>query len=264
MKQLRLLRNNALFHRSRVLPGLILFGMVLVTGCTSEAVAVAASSAEPPGTTSPSPPPTEQRAVRYLLTTVPVDEVAPRRLAKLPDMLAGSGSGSGSERARIIRHNLGVIKSAPGWGNIAGSEVSPNQKWFLLYFGDGEYAIASAESLAKSFEDVAKPPILPDGFDDATAIGWMILDDDHLIGQADLPSLDPGVGMTLSEKDSLPPRDTLIYIYTLSSGTTTRAEVDGVLTSPFNIYEGPEGRLLISDFHDLEVFGVKIIPIPKP
>ena len=134
----------------------------------------------------------------------------------------------------------------------------------MLYFGDGEYAIASAESLAKSFEDFAKPPILPDGFDDATAIGWMILDDDHLIGQADLPSLDPGVGMTLSEKDSLPPRDTLIYIYTLSSGTTTRAEVDGVLTGPFNIYEGPEGRLLISDFHDLETFGVKIIPIPKP
>ncbi|WP_152984647.1 hypothetical protein [Stenotrophomonas terrae] len=48
MKQLHLLRTNALFHSSRVLLCLILFGAVLVTGCTSEAVAVAASSAEPP------------------------------------------------------------------------------------------------------------------------------------------------------------------------------------------------------------------------
>lgn len=48
MKQLRLLRKNALFHSSRVLLCLILFAAVLVTGCTSEAVAVAASSAEAP------------------------------------------------------------------------------------------------------------------------------------------------------------------------------------------------------------------------
>lgn len=258
MKQLRLLRNNALFHSSRVLLCLILFGAVLVTGCTSEAVAVAASPAESPLTTSP--PPTEQRAVRYLLTTVPVDEVAPRRLAKLPDMLAGSGS----ERARIIRHNLGVIRSASLLGRISGAEVSPDQKWVLVSIGEMGYAIASAESLAKSFEDIAKPPRIPDGFDDATAIGWMILDDDHLIGQADLPSLDPGVGMTLSEKDSLPPRDTLIYIYTISSGTTMRADIDGILPRPLNIFRDAEGRLLILDSSYDEWSGAKIIQIPEP
>ena len=261
MKQLRLLRNSAtFFHRSRVLPGLILFGMVLATGCTSEAVAVAASSAEPPPTTSP--PPTEQRAVRYLLTTVPVEEASPRRLGRLLDMLVGSGSGS--ERARIIRHNLSVIRSAPLWDKISGSEVSPDQKWVLLSIGEGGYAIASTESLAKSFEDIAKPPKRPDGFDDATAFDWTILDDDHLIGQADLPSLDPGVGMTLSEKDSLPPRDTLIYIYTISSGTTTRAEIDGTLPRPLNISEGAEGRLLILDSSYVTWSGAKIIQIPEP
>ena len=264
MKQLRLLRNTALFHSSRVLPCLILFGAVLVTGCASEAVAVAASSAEPPGTTSPSRPPTEQRAVRYLLTTVPVDEASPRRLGRLLDMLVGSGSGSGSERARIIRHNLGVIRSAPGWDKISGSEVSPDQKWVLLDIGEAGYAIASAESLAKSFEDIPRPPRIPDGFDDATAIGWMVFDDDHLIGQADLPSLDPGVGMTLSEKDSLPPRDTLIYIYTVSSGTTTRAEIDGTLPRPFDIIEGPGGRIVIANNFNLELLGAKIIQIPEP
>ena len=263
MKQLRLLRNNAtFFHSSRVLPCLILLGAVLVSGCTSEAVAVAAPPAEPPLTTSPSP--TEQRAVRYLLTTVPVDEASPRRLGKLPDMLAGSGSGSGSERARIIRHNLGVIRSAPLWGKIAGSEVSPDQKWVLLSIGEGGYSIASAESLAKSFEDIAKPPRFPGGFDDATAFDWMILDDDHLIGQASLPSLDPGVGMTLSEKDSLPPRDTLVYIYTLSSGTTTRAEIDGTLPRPFSIYRDAEGRLLVMDSSYVKRSGAKIIQIPEP
>ena len=260
MKQLRLLRNNALFHRSHVLPGLMLFGMVLVTGCTSEAVAVAASSAEPPGTTSPSRSPTEQRAVRYLLTTVPVDEASPRRLRELPDMLIGSGA----ERARIIRHNLDVIRSASPRGRISGSEVSPDQKWVLLSIGEGGYAIASTESLAKSFEDIAKPPKRPDGFDDATAFDWTILDDDHLIGQADLPSLDPGVGRTLSEKDSLPSRDTLIYIYTISSGTSTRAEIAGTLPRALNISEGDEGRLLILDSSYVTWSGAKIIQIPEP
>ena len=264
MSQLRLLRNNALFHGRRVLPGLILFGMVLVTGCTSEAVAVAASSAEPPITTSPSRPPTEQRAVRYLLTTVPVDEASPRRLGRLLDMLVGSGSGSGPERARIIRHNLDVIRSASPSGRISDAKVSPDRKWALPYIGEAGYAIASAESLAKSFEDIARPPRFPDGFDDATAIGWMVFDDDHLIGQADLPSLDPGEGMTLSEKDSLPPRDTLIYIYTVSSGTTTRAEIDGTLPRPFDIIEGPGGRIVIANNFNLELLGAKIIQIPEP
>ncbi len=258
MSQLCLLRNRAIFHRNRVVRCLILFGTVLVSGCTSEAVAV--SSAEPARTRSSSPSPTEQRVVRYLLTTVPVDEASPRQVGELPDMLVGSGP----ERARIIRHNLDVIRSASPSGRISDADVSPNRKWALVSIGEAGYAIASAESLAKSFEDIARPPRLPDGFDDATAIDWMILDDNHLIGQADLPSLDPGVGMTLSEKDSLPPRDTLIYIYTLSSETTTHAEIDGTLPRPFHIYEGPEGRILISDFHDLEVFGVKIIRIPEP
>ncbi|WP_313495540.1 hypothetical protein [Stenotrophomonas sp.] len=248
MKQLCLLRNNALPHSSRVLSCLILFAAVFTTGCTSEAVAVAASTAAPP-------PPAEQRAVRYLLTTVPVHEAAQRQLGKLPIMLVGSGS----ESARIIDQNRDVIRSAPLGGTIFSFAVSPDQKWALLYFGDAEYAIASTES----FEDVARPPIQPVGFEDATGILWFILDDDHLIGQADLPSLDPGEGMTLSEKDSLPPRDTLVYIYTLSSGATTRVEIDGTLPRPFNIYEGSEGRILISDFSDLEEFGAKIIKIPE-
>ncbi|KRG64151.1 hypothetical protein ABB27_16805 [Stenotrophomonas terrae] len=258
MKQLRLLRENALFHSSRVLLCLILFAAVLVTGCTSEAVAVAASPAESPLATSPSP--TDQRAVRYRLTGVPVDEVAPRRLGELPVMLVGSGP----ERERIIKHNLGVIRSGSPSGRISDAKVSPGRKWALVDIGEAGYAIASAESLAKAFENVAKPPRFPDGFDDATVIYWVIYDDDHLIGQADLPSLDPGVGMTLSEKDSLPPRDTLIYIYTLSSRTTTRAEIDGTLPRPFRISENPEGRLLILSFDDLEEFGAKIILIPEP
>ena len=185
-----------------------------------------------------------------------VGEAPSRAVDKFPFMLVGSGS----EGARIIDQNRQTIRSAPVGGTIFSFRISKNKKWVLIHCGDAGYAIASAET----FEDIARPPIRPDGFEDATWFRWLILDDDHLIGQADLPSLDPGVGMTLSEKDSLPPRDTLIYIYTLSSGTTTRAEVDGVLTRPFNIYEGPEGRVLISDFHDLETFGVKIIQIPEP
>lgn len=258
MKQLRLSRNSAtFFHSSRVLLCLILFGAGLVSGCTSEAVAVAVPSAESALATSPSP--TDQRAVRYRLTGVPVDEVAPRRLRDLPVWLDESGP----ERAQIIRHNLDVIRSASPSGRISDAKVSPDRKWALLSIGEAGYAIASAEYLAKSFEDIDTPPRDPDGFDDATAIYWVILDDDHLIGQADLPSLDPG-GMTLSEKDSLPPRDTLVYIYTLSTGKTARAEIDGTLPRPFRISEDPEGRLRILSFDDLEEFGAKIIQITEP
>ncbi|WP_313495547.1 hypothetical protein [Stenotrophomonas sp.] len=258
MKQLRLSRNSAtFFHSSRVLLCLILFGAGLVSGCTSEAVAVAVPSAESALATSPSP--TDQRAVRYRLTDVSVDEVAPRRLRDLPVWLDESGP----ERAQIIRHNLDVIRSASPSGRISDAKVSPDRKWALLSIGEAGYAIASAEYLAKSFEDIDTPPRDPDGFDDATAIYWVILDDDHLIGQADLPSLDPG-GMTLSEKDSLPPRDTLVYIYTLSTGKTARAEIDGTLPRPLRISEDPEGRLRILSFDDLEEFGAKIIQITEP
>ena len=156
-----------------------------------------------------------------------------------------------------------MIRTASQSGRISDAKVSPDRKWALLSIGEAGYAIASAEYLAKSFEDIDTPPRDPDGFDDATAIYWVILDDDHLIGQADLPSLDPG-GMTLSEKDSLPPRDTLVYIYTLSTGKTARAEIDGTLPRPFRISEGPEGRLRILSFDDLEEFGAKIIQITEP
>ena len=186
MRQLRLLRTNALFHSSRVLLCLILFGAGLVTGCTSEAVAVAASPAESALATSPSL--TDQRAVRYRLTGVPVDEVAPRRLRDLPVWLDESGP----ERAQIIRHNLGVIRTASQSGRISDAKVSPDRKWALLSIGEAGYAIASAESFANSFEDIVRPPRFPDGFDDAPAIDWIILDNDHLIGQVGLPSLDPG------------------------------------------------------------------------
>ncbi|WP_313173026.1 hypothetical protein [Stenotrophomonas sp.] len=260
MKQLRLSRNSAtFFHSSRVLLCLILFGAVLVSGCTSEAVAVAVSSPEEKPATLSSIASPDQRAVRYRLTGVPVDEVAPRRLRDLPVWLDESGP----ERAQIIRHNLGVIRTASQSGRISDAKVSPDRKWALLSIGEAGYAIASAEYLAKSFEDIDTPPRDPDGFDDATAIYWVILDDDHLIGQADLPSLDPG-GMTLSEKDSLPPRDTLVYIYTLSTGKTARAEIDGTLPRPFRISEDPEGRLRILSFDDLQGFGAKIIQITEP
>ena len=254
MSQLCPLRNRAIFHRNRVVRCLILFGMVLVSGCTSEAVAVSSTEEKP--ITLSSIVSSDQRVVCYMLTPIPVSEVPSRPLGKFPFMLVGSGS----ESARIIDQNRKTIRSAPAGGTIFSFKVSPNRKWVLIYFGEGEYAVASAES----FEDIARPPERPDGFEDATGFSWFILDDDHLIGQADLPSLDPGVGMTLSEKDSLPPRDTLIYIYTISSGTTTRAEIDGTLPRPLNIYENSEGRLFVVNFYDLEKFGAKIIQIPEP
>lgn len=255
MTQLCVLNNNAIFHINRALRCLALLGVVFVSACTSESVAVAASPPEAIYTTSSSPAQSEQRTVRYQLTPAPLNETSPRQRGAPPFRLLAPFS----ERARIVDMDGNEIRRATDGGSIGRLDMSPNQQWALLYFGSAKYSVASTESL----EDIVRPPIRPDGFDDATGFSWFILDDDHLIGQADLPSLETE-GLTASEKESLPPRDTLIYVYTISSGTMTPVEIDDTLPRPFHITEASEGYVTLLPFFDLGKLGAKILRIPGP
>ena len=124
MNQLRLLRNNAILHRIRVLRCLILLGTVFVSGCTSEAVAVAASSMEEKPARLAS---SDQRVARYMLTPIPVSEAPSRPLGRFPFMLVGSGS----ESARIIDQNRKTIRSAPAGGGFLVSKLVQIGSGFL-------------------------------------------------------------------------------------------------------------------------------------
>ncbi len=125
MSQLCPLRNRAIFHRNRVVRCLILFGMVLVSGCTSEAVAVSSTEEKP--ITLSSIVSSDQRVVCYMLTPIPVSGVPSRPLGKFPFMLVGSGS----ESARIIDQNRKTIRSAPAGGEFLVSKLVQIGSGFL-------------------------------------------------------------------------------------------------------------------------------------
>ncbi|KLI97867.1 hypothetical protein WQ56_16370 [Luteimonas sp. FCS-9] len=100
----------------------------------------------------------------------------------------------------------------------------------------------------------------PDEPEDATSFSWLILDDDRLIGYADLPSLEPKEGLTASEADGLPPRGTLVYIYAISTGAMSPVEIDNSVPQPFGISTDSHGKLMISPLLGLDMLEMKIIP----
>lgn len=253
MTQFRVLNSTAIFSINHALRCLALFGAVLISACTSGTAAVAVSSPGATYVTLSSPDRPARHKFRYRLVPAPHHEI-PFLQKKLPFRLLAPFS----ERARIVDMDGNEIRRSINGGSIGGLKMSPNQQWVLLYFGGAKYAVASAATL----EDIVRPPIQPDGFEDATGFSWLILDDDHLIGQADLPSLDTK-GLTASEKESLPPRDTLIYVFTISSGTMTPVGIDESLPRPFHITEAFEGYVTLLPFFDLGELGAKILRIPE-
>ena len=247
--------SQRIFFVSRILTSIALLGLMFLSGCAFGADSVATQSSEIARTSMPSPTGSDQPAFRYRLTPAPLHETTPRQRESPPFRLLASGS----ERARIVDGDGDVIRSASPRGTIFSFQMSSNQQWLLLYFGGGKYSVASSESL----EDVVRPPIRPDGFDDATGFTWIILDDDHLIGQADLPSLETE-GLTASEKESLPPRDTLIYIYTIASGTMTPVEIDEALPRLFHITGVFDGHISLLPFFSNDQIGAKTVQASNP
>lgn len=231
----------------KLLRGLTLVIVFLVSACTSEMTAARFAPAQQ-----------ENHSVRYRLVAVPVDESPPQMQTREPSPLRLLAANS--LRARIVDNDGNEIRRAPVGRSISEMKVSPNRQWVLLYFGDAEYAVVSVDGL----KDIARPPIQPDAPADATGLGWLILDDDRLIGYAALPSLEPMEGLTASEADGLPPRGTLVYIYTIASGAMTPVEIDDSVPQPFGISTDSYGKLVIQPHSGPEVFGIKVLQVPEP
>lgn len=230
----------------KLLHGLTLVAALFVSACTSELTAAGSA---------PAPP--EKQVVRYRLIAVPLEEASPPTQKREPPPLQLRGRGS---MGRIVDANGNIVMSAVPGKSIYGLSLTPDQKKALIYFGDAENSVVSVDRL----KTIAKPPTRPDAPDDATGFSWFILDDDHLIGQADLPSLEPTEGLTASEADGLPPRGTLVYIYTITTDAMTPVEIDDSVPRPFGISTDSYGNLVISPLLGLDLLGMKVLQIPEP
>ena len=231
----------------KLLHNLTLVVALLVSACTSELA-----------TAGPAPTPPEAQVVRYRLLAVPLAEPLPHPPKREPSPLRLLAPNS--SQARIVDKGGNEIRRAPKGRSIAEMKVSPKRQWVLLYFGDAEYTVASVDSL----KDIAKPPMQPAAAADATGFRWLPLDDDRLIGYAQLPSLKPTKGLTASEADGLPPRGTLVYIYTIATGAMSPVEIDASVPQPFSISDDSYGNLAIEPHSGLAAFGLKILQIPQP
>ncbi|WP_448136527.1 hypothetical protein [Stenotrophomonas rhizophila] len=228
----------------KLLHNLTLVAALLVSACTSELA-----------TAGPAPTPPETQVVRYRLVAVPlVEPPHPPKREPPPLRLVAPNS----SRAHIVDKGGNEIRRAPKGRSIAEMKVSPKRQWVLLYFGDADYTVASVDRL----KDIAKPPIQPAAAADATGFRWLPLDDDRLIGYAQLPSLKPTRGLTASEADSLPPRGTLVYIYTIATDAMSPVEIDESVPQPFSISDDSYGNLAIEPHSGLAAFGLKILQIP--
>lgn len=255
MKRLLHMHRPPVGHTRRTLHYLSLVGAVFLTACTSQSAPIPVPVAVSAHTAPSRQASLEQRPPLYRLRPEALDHIFPRQQKSIPFRLLAQGS----DRARIVNQRGDVVRSAVPGGTIFAIEGSPDEKWFLLFTGGPGYLVASAGTLL----EVAKPPTRPDGPEGATDIVWRILDNDHLVGQADLPSLDTE-GLTAAEVESLPPRDTLIYVYTLSSDTMAPVEIDVAISRPFHIRGVTDGQVELLHYVTDERFGAKIVPIALP
>lgn len=253
MTQLRCVHFHSIASDRRRLHCLTLLGTSLLAACALQSAGLAADGPISAHAVTPSDVLSPQRVDRYTLRPEALDHTLRRPQESTPFRLLARGS----ERARIVNKRDEVVRTAAPGGTIFNIKSSPTGQWFLLYAGDAEYSVVSSRTLV----DIARPPVHPDAPEDANGFGWFILDDDHLIGQADLPSLDTE-GLTAAEVESLPPRDTLIYLYTISSNTMTPVEIDDTLSRPFHITGVSDGQIELLHYVTSEIFGARVVPVP--
>ncbi|WP_448136528.1 hypothetical protein [Stenotrophomonas rhizophila] len=229
----------------KLLHNLTLIAALFVFSCTPELAGCSTVSAE-------------QKAGHYKLIALPLEQTSSPigKREPLPFRLRAPGSAE----ARIVDASDQLIRPAPVNGTIFGFRASPNRQWVLLDLSNAAYVVASVDRL----KDIARPPKRPHAPADATVIEWRILDDDRLIGYAELPSLESTEGLTASEADGLPPRGTLVYIYTIATGAMSPVEIDASVPQPFSISDDSHGNLAIEPHSGLAAFGVKILQIPQP
>lgn len=222
---------------SRIVQSAFLVGVLLVSGCSAKPDAAAPSKAQQPQPTA------------YQLVPGALRETStPRPPLTLRLLAPGSG------QARIVDSDGNVLRAAPHGASIFSADVSPGGKHVLLYFGDARYTIASPDSL----EDLLTLPDSPDGYPAATGFTWRLLGDEHLLGEAELPSTHTA-GKTASEIDALSPSATLLYLYDIEGRTLTQVEIDERLPPNFLIHDVSGWNVTLLPFELDEPVGAMIV-----
>src|SRR5690554_6596749 len=165
-------RGSAQTHSTPKILNVIAAGalvLLLMVGCSPGRDATAAAA------TQPEPAEPSYRIVSAAVAETAVSATTPPQLRLLA---------SGSANARIVDESRNVLMSAPPEGTIFSIRMSPNRGQVLIHYGDAIYRIFSTDTLTA----IASLPIAPLGHDDATGFGWRWLNDDYLLGNADLPS----------------------------------------------------------------------------
>lgn len=170
----------------------------------------------------------------------------------LAPLLSLRAAGTGS--ARIVDREGKTFRKAPPGGTIFSFNVSPSGRHVLLHLGDANYTVAAADTLI----DVLRLPAFPAGHADATAITWHLIDDDYLVGEAELPSTQISGG-TAAELEALPPRATLLYIYELENRSLTPVEIDAAVPPAFSIHQVSGWNITLLTHDSAELMGAAIV-----
>lgn len=225
-------------HLYRTLSGMLL-SIVFQMGCSADFAAGAVStttSEEAGGATS------------YRLVADDLGEASASHPSNpAPLKLLGRGT-----QSRIVNAKGEVLKAADADGAIYGLELSPNRRFALIYYGSAKYSVSPSDDLSSSLS----LPKVPPQRSDATGFAWHWLDDGHLLGNSDLPSTDTE-GRTASEIDSLPPRESLLYVYRLVDEKLAPVQIDEALPEAFWVYQTTGWNIVLLSADD-EMIGARL------
>lgn len=232
-----------------------LIGLALVFGCSSGADALATASSANTSTSVPLQSQTAEHEFSYRLAPAPLKEMERQGRDPPPITLLAAGT----ENARIADSDRNILRTAEPGGTIFRIQLAPNHERVLLYYGGAKYTVASVDTL----ENILTLPGKPNASDDVTGFGWNWLDDNHLLGYAHLRSTEVE-GKMASEIDALPPRATLLYVYSLIDGAMSPVEIDGTLPQTFSIHEVSGWNVTLLTLDDSRLLGAAIEQTPTP
>ncbi|MFZ7097237.1 hypothetical protein ACOPJQ_05255 [Luteimonas dalianensis] len=160
--------------------------------------------------------------------------------------------------ARIVDLEGNILRSGAVDGSIYGLQMSPNNGFALINNGDAKFTVAPVDDLDTGQTLPSAPPEPRD----ATGFGWRWLNDQHLLGSADLPSADTE-GKTAAEIEGTPPRATLLYVYRLETGALTPVHIDPTLPDTFMVHDTSGWNVTLLS-HDDQFVGAKVEQVPEP
>lgn len=122
---------------------------------------------------------------------------------------------------------------------LYGLQPSPDGRRVVLYFGDADYSVRSVAGLDAGTSLPRRPVHV-----NATGFGeWRWLDENRLLGVAEIPAAQPESGATAAEIESRSPAATLLSVYDLRDSMLKPVEVAEGLPEVFEIGAIRDGRI---------------------